>query len=93
MDDIEELSKIKVEACVVGKAIYEDHISIEEIKNWNLESLMSYIIAPRLKQNRHCEVRSNLQTLHRCLACEEIASYLTMTLLRNIQNEINSPRC
>ncbi|MFD0764237.1 HisA/HisF-related TIM barrel protein [Mucilaginibacter lutimaris] len=41
MKDIEELNKIKVEACVVGKAIYENHISIEEIKNWNLESLMS----------------------------------------------------
>ncbi|TWR29025.1 1-(5-phosphoribosyl)-5-[(5-phosphoribosylamino)methylideneamino] imidazole-4-carboxamide isomerase [Mucilaginibacter pallidiroseus] len=41
MTDIEQLSRIKVESCVVGKAIYEGHISIEEIKNWNLESLMS----------------------------------------------------
>jgi phosphoribosylformimino-5-aminoimidazole carboxamide ribotide isomerase len=41
MADIEQLSKIKVESCVVGKAIYENHITIEEIKNWNLESLMS----------------------------------------------------
>ncbi|WP_295651758.1 1-(5-phosphoribosyl)-5-[(5-phosphoribosylamino)methylideneamino] imidazole-4-carboxamide isomerase [uncultured Mucilaginibacter sp.] len=41
MADIEALSKIKVEACVVGKAIYEGHITIEEIKNWNLESLIS----------------------------------------------------
>jgi len=41
MADIEQLSRIKVESCVVGKAIYEGHISIEEIKNWNLESLMS----------------------------------------------------
>ena len=41
MDDIEKLSNIKVESCVVGKAIYEDKISIEEIKNWNLESLIS----------------------------------------------------
>jgi phosphoribosylformimino-5-aminoimidazole carboxamide ribotide isomerase len=41
MDDIEKLSNIKVEACVVGKAIYEGRISIEEIKNWNLESLIS----------------------------------------------------
>ena len=41
MADIEELSNIKVEACVVGKAIYEGHISIDEIKNWNLESLIS----------------------------------------------------
>jgi len=41
MKDIEDLSKIKVESCVVGKAIYEGKISIEEIKNWNLQSLMS----------------------------------------------------
>ena len=41
MEDVEKLSQLKVESCVVGKAIYEGHISIEEIKNWNLESLMS----------------------------------------------------
>ena len=41
MDDIEQLSAIKVESCVVGKAIYEGRITIEEIKNWNLESLIS----------------------------------------------------
>lgn len=41
MKDIEQLNKIKVESCVVGKAIYEGRITIEEIKNWNLESLIS----------------------------------------------------
>jgi phosphoribosylformimino-5-aminoimidazole carboxamide ribotide isomerase len=41
MDDIEKLNNIKVESCVVGKAIYEEKISIEEIKNWNLSSLIS----------------------------------------------------
>jgi phosphoribosylformimino-5-aminoimidazole carboxamide ribotide isomerase len=41
MKDIEQLSKIKVEAVVVGKAIYEGHITIDEIKNWNLKSLIS----------------------------------------------------
>jgi phosphoribosylformimino-5-aminoimidazole carboxamide ribotide isomerase len=41
MKDIEELSKIKVESCVVGKAIYEGRIDIDEIKNWNLKSLIS----------------------------------------------------
>jgi phosphoribosylformimino-5-aminoimidazole carboxamide ribotide isomerase len=41
MKDIEELSKIKVEACVVGKAIYENRISIDDVKNWNLKSLIS----------------------------------------------------
>jgi phosphoribosylformimino-5-aminoimidazole carboxamide ribotide isomerase len=41
MTDVENLKKIKVESCVVGKAIYEGHISIEEIKHWNLDSLIS----------------------------------------------------
>ncbi|MGZ3944342.1 MAG: 1-(5-phosphoribosyl)-5-[(5-phosphoribosylamino)methylideneamino]imidazole-4-carboxamide isomerase [Mucilaginibacter sp.] len=41
MKDIIQLSKIKIESCVVGKAIYEGHISIEEIQNWNLKSLIS----------------------------------------------------
>lgn len=42
MDDIEKLKNIKVESCVVGKAIYEGRISIEEIKDWNLKSLISF---------------------------------------------------
>src|SRR6201996_8846429 len=41
MDDIEQLSNIKVESCVVGKAIYEGRITIDEVKNWNLDSLIS----------------------------------------------------
>jgi phosphoribosylformimino-5-aminoimidazole carboxamide ribotide isomerase len=41
MADIEQLSKLKVESVVVGKAIYEGRITIEEVKNWNLESLIS----------------------------------------------------
>ncbi|MBW4891559.1 1-(5-phosphoribosyl)-5-[(5-phosphoribosylamino)methylideneamino] imidazole-4-carboxamide isomerase [Mucilaginibacter sp. HMF5004] len=41
MADIEALNKIKVESCVVGKAIYENKISIDEIKDWNLQSLVS----------------------------------------------------
>jgi phosphoribosylformimino-5-aminoimidazole carboxamide ribotide isomerase len=41
MNDIVQLNKIKVESCVVGKAIYEGKISIEEIKDWNLQSLIS----------------------------------------------------
>ena len=41
MNDIEKLSQIKVESCVVGKAIYEDKISIGEIQDWNLQALMS----------------------------------------------------
>ncbi len=42
MQDIEELHKIKVESCVVGKAIYEGRITIEEIKDWNLKALISF---------------------------------------------------
>jgi phosphoribosylformimino-5-aminoimidazole carboxamide ribotide isomerase len=41
MADIEELNDLKIESCVVGKAIYENHISIAEIKNWNLQTLTS----------------------------------------------------
>ena len=41
MADIEDLNKIKVESCVVGKAIYEERITIEDVKNWNLKSLIS----------------------------------------------------
>src|SRR5699024_10393598 len=37
MVDIKELNILKrMESCVVGKAIYEDKISIDEIKRWNL---------------------------------------------------------
>lgn len=42
MDDIEALQEIRVESCVVGKAIYENRISIEEIKDWNLKALISF---------------------------------------------------
>lgn len=41
MEDIEKLNVLKVESVVVGKAIYEGRITIGEIKNWNLESLIS----------------------------------------------------
>ncbi|MDP9081820.1 MAG: 1-(5-phosphoribosyl)-5-[(5-phosphoribosylamino)methylideneamino] imidazole-4-carboxamide isomerase [Bacteroidota bacterium] len=41
MDDVEQLSRIKVESCVVGKAIYEGHITVEDVKNWNLDALIS----------------------------------------------------
>ena len=41
MADIEELNQLNIESCVVGKAIYEKRISIEEIKKWNLQRLSS----------------------------------------------------
>ncbi|WP_343535351.1 1-(5-phosphoribosyl)-5-[(5-phosphoribosylamino)methylideneamino]imidazole-4-carboxamide isomerase [Pedobacter sp.] len=41
MDDIEELAQLPIRSVVVGKAIYENRISIEEVKNWNLQQLSS----------------------------------------------------
>lgn len=41
MVDIEELAKLDIRSCVVGKAIYENRISIEEIKEWNLKAMTS----------------------------------------------------
>ncbi|MBE8719921.1 1-(5-phosphoribosyl)-5-[(5-phosphoribosylamino)methylideneamino]imidazole-4-carboxamide isomerase [Sphingobacterium pedocola] len=43
MQDIEALKALgRMESCVVGKAIYENKISIEEIKDWNLKSLINF---------------------------------------------------
>lgn len=43
MEDIEDLDKLsKIESVVVGKAIYEDRISIDEIKDWNLKALIKF---------------------------------------------------
>lgn len=41
MKDIEQLNQIKVESCVVGKAIYEGHITVEQVHDWNLQALIS----------------------------------------------------
>jgi len=41
MDDIKDLAKLEVRSVVVGKAIYENRITIEEIKEWNLKALSS----------------------------------------------------
>lgn len=42
IDDVHALDAIKVEACVIGKAIYENRITIEQIKEWNLKSLIRF---------------------------------------------------
>ena len=42
LSDIEKLQETKVESCVVGKAIYEDKISIEDVKSYNLQALVSF---------------------------------------------------
>lgn len=41
MQDIHELAKYPIRSVVVGKAIYENRITIEEIKEWNLNALTS----------------------------------------------------
>ncbi|WP_432714558.1 1-(5-phosphoribosyl)-5-[(5-phosphoribosylamino)methylideneamino]imidazole-4-carboxamide isomerase [Pedobacter sp.] len=41
MKDIEELAKYDIRSVVVGKAIYENRISIDEIKEWNLKAMSS----------------------------------------------------
>src|SRR5690606_22599442 len=43
MKDIEDLNDLgRIESVVVGKAIYENKISIEEIKDWNLKALIKF---------------------------------------------------
>lgn len=42
MEDIKQLQEIRVESCVVGKAIYEGRITVEEIQDWNLKSLITF---------------------------------------------------
>ncbi len=42
LEDLHELANIKVEAAVVGKAIYEKKLSIEDIKDWNLQAMVSF---------------------------------------------------
>lgn len=41
MEDIYELAKHPIRSVVVGKAIYEDRITIEQVKDWNLKMLSS----------------------------------------------------
>ncbi len=41
MEDVQELAKYPIRSVVVGKAIYENRISIEQIKEWNLKMLSS----------------------------------------------------
>lgn len=43
MDDIRALNELgRMESCVVGKAIYENKITIDEIKDWNLKALINF---------------------------------------------------
>ncbi len=42
LTDIKALQDAGLESVVLGKAIYENKISIEEVKNWNLQALVSF---------------------------------------------------
>lgn len=42
MADVELLLDAKVESVIVGKAFYEGKVEIEDIKNWNLQSLVNF---------------------------------------------------
>lgn len=42
MEDIKDLQQAKVESVVVGKAIYEGKVSVDEVKEWNLNALVSF---------------------------------------------------
>lgn len=42
VDDLESLQRIKVEACVIGKAIYEGNLPITTVQDWNLKALISF---------------------------------------------------
>ena len=42
MDDVKSLQAAELESVVVGKAIYENKISIEEVKQWNLQALVNF---------------------------------------------------
>jgi len=41
MKDIEDLAEFDIRSVVVGKAIYENRVSIDEIKEWNLKQMTS----------------------------------------------------
>jgi phosphoribosylformimino-5-aminoimidazole carboxamide ribotide isomerase len=42
MDQVKALQDAGLESVVLGKAIYENKISIEEVKQWNLQALVSF---------------------------------------------------
>lgn len=42
VEDFKALQDVKVEAAVVGKAIYEGMLKVEDIKRWNLQSLVNF---------------------------------------------------
>lgn len=42
MNDIQALQEANLESVVLGKAIYENKISIDEIKKWNLQALVNF---------------------------------------------------
>lgn len=42
IEDVQSLQSANLESVVIGKAIYENKINIEEVKNWNLQALVNF---------------------------------------------------
>jgi phosphoribosylformimino-5-aminoimidazole carboxamide ribotide isomerase len=42
IDDIKSLNTANLESIVIGKAIYENKITFEDVKNWNLQALVNF---------------------------------------------------
>ena len=42
IEDVQSLQEAKLESVVIAKAIYENKIAIEDIKNWNLQALVNF---------------------------------------------------
>ena len=42
LDDVRALQDVHLESVVIGKAIYENKIDIEEVKQWNLQALVNF---------------------------------------------------
>ncbi len=42
MEEVKKMQAAKAEAVVIGKAIYEGKIKVEDVKDWNLQALVSF---------------------------------------------------
>lgn len=42
IEDVQSLQEAKLESVVIAKAIYENKIAIDDIKNWNLQALVNF---------------------------------------------------
>jgi phosphoribosylformimino-5-aminoimidazole carboxamide ribotide isomerase len=42
IQDVQSLQSANLESVVIAKAIYENKIAIDDIKNWNLQALVNF---------------------------------------------------